>query len=108
MKTQAANIHQYILPIPLRMILSATVWQGRQLLINTIPIFILIMSRAFTLTSKVTQPEDIIRDSLIQLKPELINEVALAAASSEEELSNEIRQRKLESIEYQQQVSVFD
>jgi len=68
---------------------------------KNIPISLLIMSRAFLLTSKYSQPEEILKSSMSSLDSEIINEVVLAVAKPEEESSIEIKVRKLESLEFQ-------
>lgn len=54
-------------------------------------------------------PETVLRDSLSSLDEDIINEVVIEAAQGNEKDSLEIRQRRLESIEFQQEVrgSVF-
>ena len=68
---------------------------------KNIPISLLIMSRAFMLTSKYSQPEDVLKSSMSSLDSDMINEVVLAIAKPEEESSIEIKVRKLESLEFQ-------
>lgn len=66
-----------------------------------VPIFMLIMSRSMMLTTQFSNAEDTIVESLSKLRPEIVNEVALAAAKSVEEDTAEIQQRKLESLKFQ-------
>jgi LETM1 and EF-hand domain-containing protein 1 len=70
---------------------------------KNIPISLLIMSRAFVIQS--TSPEHVIRDSLSSLDDDIINEVIVESARAEEQNSTEMRQRRLESIEFQQEVN---
>eukprot|EP01042_Synura_sphagnicola_P003720 gene3720-4641_t len=69
---------------------------------KNIPISLLIMSRAFAISS--AQPEDVLRDSLTSLNADLVNEVVLEAAKSEEEGTVEMRRRKLKSLEFQKEL----
>lgn len=71
---------------------------------KNIPISLLIMSRAFMLTSKYAHPEDVLKSSMSSLDSDTINEVVLAVAKPEEESSIEIKVRKLESIEFQKEM----
>ena len=71
---------------------------------KNIPISLLIMSRAFAISS--AQPEDVLRDSLTSLNADLVNEVVLEAAKSDEEGTVEMRRRKLKSLEFQKEVIV--
>ena len=64
----------------------------------------LIMSRSMTLTTQFSNAEDTIVDSLSKLRPEIVNEVALAAAKAAEEDTAEIQQRKIASLEFQQEL----
>ncbi|CAM9403034.1 unnamed protein product, partial [Ectocarpus fasciculatus] len=68
-----------------------------------IPISLLIMSRAFVIHQSLN-PETVLRDSLSSLDEDIINEVVIEAAQGNEKDSLEIRQRRLESIEFQQEV----
>lgn len=68
---------------------------------KNIPISLLIMSRAFLLTSNYSQPEEILKSSMSSLDSDIINEVVLAVAKPDEESSIEIKVRKLESLEFQ-------
>jgi LETM1 and EF-hand domain-containing protein 1 len=74
---------------------------------KNVPISLLIMSRAFTLTSKAFQAEDVLKSSLSSLDSDTINEVVLAAASSAEENTVDFRKRKLESLQFQKEVDEF-
>lgn len=69
-----------------------------------IPISLLIMSRAFQLTSATDEPEAVLKSSMSALDADTINEIVVASASPSEEDSVEIRKRKLESIKFQQEV----
>ena len=94
-----------------------------------IPIFLLIMSRAFMLSSagsggaaatasggqqphhtvasaKASDPEQVLKTSMSFLDSDTINEVVLNAAKEEED-SNDMRRRRLESIQFQKEVSFF-
>ena len=68
---------------------------------KNLPISLLIMSRAFMLTSNYAQPEEILKSSISSLDSDTVNEVVLAVAKPEEESSIEIKVRKLESLEFQ-------
>jgi LETM1 and EF-hand domain-containing protein 1 len=68
---------------------------------KNVPLSLLIMSRAFNLTSTSTPAEDVLKSSISSLTDDTINEVVLAAALPGEEHSIEIQQRKLESLEFQ-------
>lgn len=70
-----------------------------------IPISLLIMSRAFVI-HQALNPETVLRDSLSSLDEDIINEVVIEAAHGVEKDSLEIRRRRLESIEFQQEVSI--
>eukprot|EP01041_Mallomonas_annulata_P006773 gene6773-13722_t len=69
---------------------------------KNIPISLLVMSRAFALSS--VPPENVIRDSLSSMDDEVVNEVVLEAARSEEEGTVEMRTRKLESLQFQKEM----
>lgn len=94
-----------------------------------IPIFLLIMSRAFMLSSagggsgaaagsgvsgqsrdhtvssaKASDPEQVLKSSMSFLDSDTINEVVLNAAKDEEADSNDMRRRRLESIQFQKEV----
>jgi LETM1 and EF-hand domain-containing protein 1 len=68
-----------------------------------IPISLLIMSRAFSLTES-DEPEDILRSSMSSLDSDTINEVVVAAASAGEEKTVDMQKRKLESLRFQEEV----
>jgi hypothetical protein len=88
-----------------------------------IPIFLLIMSRAFMLNSsgeaeagapgatrkglevQPSDPEQVLRSSMSFLDADTINEVVLEAASRGEVDTADMRRRRLESIQFQQEVS---
>lgn len=70
---------------------------------KNIPISLLIMSRALTLSHAHELPTAVVRSSLSSLDSDTINEVVLAAAKSSEEDSPDIRKRKLESLKFQQE-----
>jgi hypothetical protein len=87
-----------------------------------IPIFLLIMSRAFMLNSsgeaeagapgaarkglevQPSDPEQVLRSSMSFLDADTINEVVLEAASRGEVDTADMRRRRLESIQFQQEV----
>lgn len=69
-----------------------------------IPISLLIMSRAFMLSSTTDEPEKVLQSSMSSLDSDTVNEVVLAAASAGEENTIDIRKRKLESIQFQREV----
>jgi LETM1 and EF-hand domain-containing protein 1 len=71
---------------------------------KSIPISLLIMSRAFTITSSASQTEDVLKNSISSLDSDTINEVVLAVASSDEERTLQIQKRKLESLQFQKEV----
>lgn len=88
-----------------------------------IPIFLLIMSRAFMLSSggggaagtgggaaissdKSSDPEQVLKSSMSFLDSDTINEVVLSAAKGEAD-SNDLRRRRLESIQFQKEVGVL-
>eukprot|EP01039_Chlorochromonas_danica_P001858 gene1858-2033_t len=70
---------------------------------KNVPISLLIMSRALTLSHAHELPTAVVRSSLSSLDSDTINEVVLAAAKSSEEDSPDIRKRKLESLKFQQE-----
>jgi LETM1 and EF-hand domain-containing protein 1, mitochondrial len=70
---------------------------------KNVPISLLIMSRAFTINSKVFHPEEVLRSSISSLTDDTINEVVLAAAADNEDLKD-LRKRKLESLQFQQEL----
>lgn len=78
-----------------------------------IPIFLLIMSRAFMLNAagaqavsseKASDPEQVLKSSMSFLDQDTINEVVLSAASRGEVDSSDMRRRRLESIQFQKEV----
>jgi LETM1 and EF-hand domain-containing protein 1 len=71
---------------------------------KNIPISLLIMSRAFLLTSPIMTEEEVLKSSISALDEDTINEVVLAVASPTEEGSADMKQRKLESIQFQEEV----
>jgi len=72
---------------------------------KSIPISLLIMSRAFVITSSdQPQAEDILMSSISSLDSDTINEVVLAAASPEEENTVDIRKRRLDSLQFQKEM----
>lgn len=68
-----------------------------------IPISLLIMSRAFSLTES-EEPEDILRSSMSSLDSDTINEVVVASASAGEERTTDMQKRKLESLKFQEEL----
>lgn len=85
-----------------------------------IPIFLLIMSRAFMLSSagsggstpghpvssdKASDPEQVLKSSMSFLDSDTINEVVLNAAKGDVD-SSDMRRRRLESIQFQKEVSL--
>jgi hypothetical protein len=90
-----------------------------------IPIFLLIMSRAFMLNSsgeaeagvagaarkglevQPSDPEQVLRSSMSFLDADTINEVVLEAASRGEVDTADMRRRRLESIQFQQEVILW-
>lgn len=74
---------------------------------KNIPISLLIMSRAFMLTSETDDPEEVLKSSMSALDSDTINEVVIAAAPASAEKSIEVQKRKLESLKFQQEVRVF-
>ena len=71
---------------------------------KNIPISLLIMSRAFNLTTSTFEAEAILRSSISSLTDDTINEVVLAAASGHEQSSVALKQRKLESLQFQKEL----
>ena len=74
-----------------------------------IPISLLIMSRAFVLKSTVENTglytaEETLKTSLSAMEDDVVNEVILQSARSEESESVEFKRRKLESIMHQNEV----
>lgn len=70
---------------------------------KNIPIALLIMSRAFMLSSTATssKTEDVLQSSMSSLDSDIINEVVLAASKSKEDDSVEMTERKLDSLQFQ-------
>eukprot|EP00596_Hydrurales_sp_CCMP1899_P008467 CAMPEP_0119039262 /NCGR_PEP_ID=MMETSP1177-20130426/8657_1 /TAXON_ID=2985 /ORGANISM="Ochromonas sp, Strain CCMP1899" /LENGTH=643 /DNA_ID=CAMNT_0007002923 /DNA_START=641 /DNA_END=2572 /DNA_ORIENTATION=+ len=68
---------------------------------KSIPISLLIMSRAFLLTSNFSNSEDLLRSSISSFDSDIINEVVLASANTKERNSSEMQLRKLESLKFQ-------
>ena len=64
---------------------------------KSIPISLLIMSRAFMIssTSLQTKPEDVLQSSMSSLDSDLVNEVVLAVAKPSEAALPEIQRRKV-------------
>ena len=73
---------------------------------KNVPIALLVLSRAFSITNSPTKDSDAvdIKSSISSLDEEVLNEVVLAAARKEEEETVEIKQRRLESLEFQQEM----
>ena len=69
---------------------------------KNIPISLLIMSRAFSLSS--SSPEDVLKSSIQSLDSDIINEVVLAVAKPGEENSIDMQTRKLESMQFQKEL----
>lgn len=73
---------------------------------KSVPISLLVLSRAFSIAN-IEKPEsqtDGIKSSISGLDEELLNEVVLAAARDEDEDNIEIKLRRLESLEYQNEM----
>jgi LETM1 and EF-hand domain-containing protein 1 len=71
---------------------------------KNIPISLLIMSRAFAITSSFYKTEEGLRSSMSSFDSDTINEVVLNAANMTEENTFELRKRKLESLQFQEEV----
>lgn len=71
---------------------------------KSIPISLLIMSRAFNLTTASDEPEEVLKSSMSALDPDTINEIVVATATNVESDSLEMRRRKLESLKFQQEM----
>jgi len=71
---------------------------------KAVPISLLIMSRAFNLSSKDIDPAAALADSIGALDDEILDEVLLEVASTEESGSLSMRLRKLESIKRQNEL----
>jgi hypothetical protein len=70
---------------------------------KNIPISLLIMSRAFSLTTS-DDPEEVLKSSMSSLDSDTINEVVVAAAHVGEEKTLDMQKRKLESLKFQEEV----
>ncbi len=70
---------------------------------KNIPISLLIMSRAFSLTTS-DEPEEVLKSSMSSLDSDTINEVVVASASMGEEKTIDMQKRKLESLKFQEEV----
>lgn len=75
---------------------------------KNIPISLLIMSRAFMLTSGDVDHEVGLKSSLSSLDSDTINEVVIAVAKEGEENSVDIKMRKLDSLQFQKEVRWTD
>lgn len=73
---------------------------------KNVPISLLIMSRAFLITSPIKTDEEVLKSSIGALDEDTINEVVLAVASPKEEDTATMRQRKLESMQFQEEVGM--
>ena len=71
-----------------------------------VPISLLILSRAFTLDSKFTDPAAAVADSISSLDKDVVNEVLLDVATGSELRNPDLRARKLESIERQNELII--
>ena len=71
---------------------------------KNIPISLLIMSRAFSLTTS-DEPEEVLKSSVSSLDSDTINEVVVASAKVGEEKTIDMQKRKLESLKFQEEVS---
>lgn len=71
---------------------------------KNIPISLLIMSRAFMLTSPSDDPEVVLKSSMSALDSDTINEIVIASAPASAEKSIEVQKRKLESLKFQQEM----
>lgn len=75
---------------------------------RSIPISLLIMSRAFNIGQEFDTPEEtpenLLKRSMSSLDLDIVNEVVISAASTQEDDTPEIRKRKLESIEFQKEM----
>jgi len=70
---------------------------------KNIPISLLIMSRAFSLTTS-DEPEEVLKSSMSSLDSDTINEVVVASASMGEEKTIDMQKRKLESLKFQEEL----
>ena len=73
---------------------------------KSVPISLLVLSRAFSIanTSSPESDTDGIKSSISGLDEELLNEVVLAAARDEEENTVDMKMRRLESLEFQNEL----
>lgn len=78
---------------------------------KNIPISLLILSRAFLLTSATpgASEEEALRSSITQLNEEVLNEAVIEAASRDvaEDDTTEMRKRKLDSVLKQKEVFIL-
>lgn len=91
------GLHEYIYKRQLQDWLDLSIQK------NT-PISLLIMSRAFSLTSNLDTNADRLVKSISSLEPDVINEVVLSASSPSEENSVDMKKRRLDSIEFQKEL----
>lgn len=71
---------------------------------KSVPISLLIMSRAFAISSISSHPEDVLKNSMSSLDSDTINEIVLAVALPAEEKTLDMKTRKLESIQFQKEM----
>jgi hypothetical protein len=73
---------------------------------KSVPIALLVLSRAFSIQHAITldTETDSIKTSISSMDEEVLNEVVLAAARNEEENTVDIKKRKLESIQFQNEM----
>ena len=71
---------------------------------KNVPLSLLIMSRAFNLATTNNFSEDVLKSSISSLTDDTINEVILAAALPTEANSIEIQKRKLDSLQFQNEM----
>lgn len=69
-----------------------------------IPISLLIMSRAFNLTTATDEPEEVLKSSMSALDSDTINEIVVATVTGSEADTIEMRKRQLESLMFQKEV----
>lgn len=69
-----------------------------------IPISLLIMSRAFNLTTATDEPEEVLKSSMSALDSDTINEIVVATVTGSEADSVEMQTRKLESLKFQKEM----
>ncbi len=75
---------------------------------KNIPVALLVMSRAFVISPHNVIPpvaENVLRDSLSSMDDDIINEVVIEAAGRQRTDTPEIRRRRLDSLEFQTEVS---